>query len=77
MIALPVNSPAASRMKVMNKKKEDEKKDFVDILLQLQESNKLDFELTRDDLKAIVTVCFLCLSTHAHIFYSLFYFIQD
>ncbi|KAI9108900.1 hypothetical protein K1719_020205 [Acacia pycnantha] len=41
--------------KVMKKKTkgDDEKKDFVDILLQLQETDKLAFELTKDDLKAI------------------------
>ncbi|KAI9072595.1 hypothetical protein K1719_045431 [Acacia pycnantha] len=41
--------------KVMKKKKKDnvEKKDFVDILLQLQKAEKLEFELTKDDLKAI------------------------
>ncbi|KAI9110119.1 hypothetical protein K1719_019160 [Acacia pycnantha] len=44
--------------KVMKKKTkdDDEKKDFVDILLQLQETDKLAFELTKDDLKAIVNI---------------------
>ncbi|CAL0305125.1 unnamed protein product [Lupinus luteus] len=34
-------------------------KDFVDILLQLQESGTLEFELTRDSLKAILTDMFI------------------
>ncbi|XP_028765093.1 cytochrome P450 71A1-like [Neltuma alba] len=40
-------------------KKDDEKKDFVDILLQLQRSDKLEFEPTQNDLKAILTDMFL------------------
>ncbi|KAI9108921.1 hypothetical protein K1719_020226 [Acacia pycnantha] len=40
-------------------KDDDEKKDFVDILLQLQETDKLAFELTKYDLKAVVTDMFL------------------
>ena len=36
---------------------EEKKKDFVDILLQLQGSGMLDFELTQDDIKAILVVC--------------------
>lgn len=46
--------------KVMKKKEDD--KDFVDILLQLKESDKLEFEPTKDDLKAILTVPFSSLS---------------
>ncbi|KAI9072597.1 hypothetical protein K1719_045433 [Acacia pycnantha] len=47
--------------KVMKKKKkdDDEKNDFVDILIQLKETNMLEFEPTKDDLKAIVTDMFL------------------
>ncbi|KAI9072604.1 hypothetical protein K1719_045440 [Acacia pycnantha] len=47
--------------KVMKKKTkdDDEKKDFVDILLQLQDTDKLEFELNKDELKAIVTEMFL------------------
>ncbi|KAI9109803.1 hypothetical protein K1719_018844 [Acacia pycnantha] len=47
---------AEDHKKVMKKKTkdDDEKKDFVDIILQLQETDKLAFELTKDDLKAIV-----------------------
>ncbi|XP_054796828.1 phenylacetaldehyde oxime monooxygenase CYP71AN24-like isoform X2 [Prosopis cineraria] len=36
-------------------KNDDEKKDFVDILLQLKDSDLLEFEPTKDDLKAIIT----------------------
>ena len=35
-----------------------ETKDFVDILLQLQEDSMLDFEFTRDNIKAILLVIF-------------------
>ncbi|KAI9072590.1 hypothetical protein K1719_045426 [Acacia pycnantha] len=47
--------------KMMKKKTkdDDEKKDFVDILLQLKETNMLEFEPTKDDLKAILTDMFL------------------
>ncbi|KAI9108771.1 hypothetical protein K1719_020076 [Acacia pycnantha] len=47
--------------KVMKKKTkdDDEKKDFVDILLQLEDTDKLEFELNKDELKAIVTEMFL------------------
>jgi hypothetical protein len=44
----------------MTVKSDDEhpdKKDFVDIFLQLQKNGKLDFELTRDNLKGILLVC--------------------
>ena len=37
-------------------RKVGEKKDFLDILLQHQEGGKLDFELTQDDLKALILV---------------------
>ncbi|XP_054806342.1 phenylacetaldehyde oxime monooxygenase CYP71AN24-like [Prosopis cineraria] len=40
-------------------KKDDEEKDFVDILLQLKDSDMLEFEPTKDDLKAIITDMFL------------------
>jgi len=36
---------------------DDGARDFVDILLQLQESDSLGFQPTQDDLKAIITVC--------------------
>ncbi|KAF7838263.1 cytochrome P450 71A1-like [Senna tora] len=38
---------------------ESEKKDLLDILLQLQDDDMLDFELTRDDLKAIIMDMFV------------------
>ncbi|KAI9108951.1 hypothetical protein K1719_020256 [Acacia pycnantha] len=42
------------------KKDDDEKKDFVDILLQAQEcKDQLDFELNQDNFKAILTDMFL------------------
>ncbi|KAF7838245.1 cytochrome P450 71A1-like [Senna tora] len=40
-------------------KRDDDKKDFVDILLQLQESDMLGFDPEQDDLKAILTDMFL------------------
>lgn len=47
------------------KKREDgqsDKKDFVDILLQIQEGGRHDFQLTHDNIKAILMVCFfLCI----------------
>nr|KYP69588.1 Cytochrome P450 71A1 [Cajanus cajan] len=39
--------------------RDSEKKDFLDTLLQLQDSGKLEFELTTDDLKAILMDMFL------------------
>nr|POE53723.1 cytochrome p450 71a1 [Quercus suber] len=44
------------------KKDDDEhpnKKDFVDILLQLQKNGMLDFELSHDNLKAILVDMFV------------------
>ena len=49
----------AERMKVRREGEESKKKDFVDILLQLQEDNMLSFDLTKNDLKAILTVSFI------------------
>lgn len=43
------------------KKREDgqsDKKDFVDILLQIQEGGRHDFQLTHENIKAILMVCF-------------------
>ncbi|KAL2346964.1 hypothetical protein Fmac_000964 [Flemingia macrophylla] len=40
----------------MQRREDSEKKDFLDTLLQLQESGNLEFELTSDDLKAILMV---------------------
>lgn len=40
-------------------RRESKKKDFLDILLQLQDGGgMLDFELTTDDIKALLLVCF-------------------
>ncbi|XP_020211125.1 cytochrome P450 71A1 [Cajanus cajan] len=38
---------------------DSEKKDFLDALLELQDSDKLEFELTTDDLKALIMDMFL------------------
>ncbi|RDY03471.1 Cytochrome P450 71A1, partial [Mucuna pruriens] len=40
-------------------RRDSEKKDFLDTLLQLQDSGKLEFDLTTDDLKALVMDMFL------------------
>ena len=39
-----------------------EMKDFVDVLLSLQEDHKLDFELTHDQLKAVIQVSLFLVS---------------
>lgn len=52
------------------KKSEDgqsDKKDFVEILLQVQDGAKYDFPLTNDNIKAILMVCFFL-----YYFFSLF-----
>jgi len=48
----------AERMRARREGEDSKKKDFVDILLQLQEDSTLD--LTKNDLKAVLTVSYNC-----------------
>ncbi|OIW18316.1 hypothetical protein TanjilG_31456 [Lupinus angustifolius] len=47
------------RAKMKSSDDQSDKKDFVDILLQLQGEDKLDFELTQDILKALIVNLFI------------------
>ncbi|KAL2321746.1 hypothetical protein Fmac_026125 [Flemingia macrophylla] len=46
----------AEHLTVQKEGEQSKRKDFLDILLQLQEDNNLNFELTKTDIKALLTV---------------------
>ena len=46
----------AEHLAEKRKGQHSKRKDFVDILLQLQEDSMLSFELTKTDIKALLTV---------------------
>ena len=47
--------------KILNVDEDDDKKDFLHILLKLRKEGMLEIELTQDNLKAVILVYF-CLS---------------
>ncbi|KAL2321745.1 hypothetical protein Fmac_026124 [Flemingia macrophylla] len=49
----------AEHLTVKKEGEQSKRKDFVDILLQLQEDNNLNFELTKTDIKALLTDMFI------------------
>ncbi|TKY55276.1 steroid 17alpha-monooxygenase or 17alpha-hydroxyprogesterone aldolase [Spatholobus suberectus] len=53
------NQAIAEHLTVKREGEHSERKDFVDILLQLQEDSLLSFELTKNDVKALITDMFV------------------